>query len=664
MVMGMDHIEKKNAFLDRVTEEIVGQREKKIVREEMESHIEDEAYELMDEGMNEEAAYVEAVSRMGNADELAHEFKLVHPYDSNNGFNKMLTVLWIGIFLVWLPNVNNMLPGVMGWIGVYLMVFSLYRMRTISKSFRKAFYAAYGWGLVMPIAVLAQVQPYEFLQFGLRVGTMIASSIAVMVMANYLDAAAEAELSKDDGSIAWVLKVFICGKMLLLLVLNAIHGFPEGNIDINANDTFGFLIIIGLIAFEICDILFIIKTWKIKRILQEESYAGIEPFSWEKLWGYLIPIVGMALLPVIVSIAISIWPVHGTYVMNLPEKEFSQLSNEDAMERLMSILPEDEKEELDQYNIFYFGRRGEGNWEISDGNPKVWLLRGDCVVPNARRSQRERAGIFTVWEKPTDGFKAAGGFWVAGRYDMGDEVEETHHRSFFAYEKDGMLYEFQPSRVWEMSRKTIAEYALKQDADRVYCYQALTVWRAADFNMQVGYEAAVQHSPLRIPYDDFVVKEDSRNDGYLITEMVTLNNQISLLDYGTVRTQSNSVWEKIGGIAHFAGVEGPEHHNFYPYNSYGDWFESLYQNGEWDTYDDDNWPDVSESNSATDMFETSPSPTANSSYETQPAPVMNLPETQPAPTVSADSFEAQPQSTAEPFEPQSSVPWQDYETGV
>ncbi len=89
-----------NAFLDRVTEEIVGQREKKIVREEMESHIEDEAYELMDEGMNEEAAYVEAVSRMGDASELAHEFKLVHPYDSNNGFNKMLTVLWIGILFV------------------------------------------------------------------------------------------------------------------------------------------------------------------------------------------------------------------------------------------------------------------------------------------------------------------------------------------------------------------------------------------------------------------------------------------------------------------------------------------------------------------------------------------------------------------------------------
>ena len=33
------HIEKMNAFLDRVTEEIVGLREKKMVREEMEDHI-------------------------------------------------------------------------------------------------------------------------------------------------------------------------------------------------------------------------------------------------------------------------------------------------------------------------------------------------------------------------------------------------------------------------------------------------------------------------------------------------------------------------------------------------------------------------------------------------------------------------------------------------
>lgn len=616
------HIEKMNAFLDRVTEEIVGLREKKMVREEMEDHIEDEAFELMDEGMNESAAYVEAVSRMGDANELAHELMLAHPYDSNNGFNKMLTVLWIGIFLIWLPDVNNMRPDVISWIGTYIMIFSLYRMRTISKSFRKAFYASYGLGLLMPITVLAQTQPYTILQTGLRIGNMIASGIILMMMANYLDAAVETELNKDDGSIAWVLKVYICAETLLILILNAIHGFPKESVNINVNGTWGFLIIIGVIALKICDILFIIKTWKIKRILQEESYAGIEPFSWKKLLKYLIPLVGMTLLPAIVSIAISIWPVHGKYMMNLPEKEFSQLSNEEAKEQLLSILPEDEKTELESYDIFYFDRRGEGNWEISEGNPKMWLLRGKRVVPDIARGQQERVATFTVWENPKVGFKAASGFWIAGRYDMGDDIKKTCHQSFFAYEKDGMLYEFEPSRVWEMSQKTIAEYALNHGADRVYCYQALTVWRLADYNVQVGYEAAIQHSPIRIPYDDFVVKEDSRSGGYAITEMVTLNNQMSLLDYGTVRTQSNSVWEKIGGIAHFAGEEGPERHSFYQYNSYGDWFEDLYQNGEWDTYDDDNWPDISEPNAAADMFET------------------------------------------DPFESQSSAQWQDYETGV
>lgn len=598
------HIEKMNAFLDRVTEEIVGLREKKMVREEMEDHIEDEAFELMDEGMNESAAYVEVVSRMGDANELAHELMLAHPYDSNNGFNKMLTVLWIGIFLIWLPDVNNMRPDAISWIGTYLMIFSLYRMRTISKSFRRAFYASYGLGLLMPITVLAQTQPYAILQTILRVGNMIASGIVLMMMANYLDAAVEAELNKDDGSIAWVLKVYICAETLLILILNALHGFPEGSVNINVNDTIGFLIMIGFFAFVICEILFIIKTWKIKRILQEESYAGIEPFSWKKIWGYLIPLVGMTLLPALVSIAISIWPVHGKYMMNLPEKEFSQLSNDEAKEQLLSILPEDEKAELETYDIFYFDRRGEGNWEISEGNPKVWLLRGKRVVPDIARGQQERVATFTVWENPKVGFKAASGFWIAGRYDMGDDIKKTCHQSFFAYEKDGMLYEFEPSRVWEMAQKTIAEYALNYGADRVYCYQALTVCYLVDYNVQVGYEAAVQHSPLRIPYDDFVVKEDSRNGGYAITEMVTLNNQMSLLDYGTVRTQSNSVWEKIGGIAHFAGVEGPERHSFYQYNSYGDWFEDLYQNGEWDTYDDDNWPDVSESSAQWQDYET------------------------------------------------------------
>ena len=598
------HIEKMNAFLDRVTEEIVGLREKKMVREEMEDHIEDEAFELMDEGMNESAAYVEAVSRMGDANELAHELMLAHPYDSNNGFNKMLTVLWIGIFLIWLPDVNNMRPDAISWIGTYLMIFSLYRMRTISKSFRREFYASYVLGLLMPITVLAQTQPYAILQTILRVGNMIASGIVLMMMANYLDAAVETELNKDDGSIAWVLKVYICAETLLILILNAIHGFPKESVNINVNGTWGFLIIIGVIALKICDILFIIKTWKVKRILQEESYAGIEPFSWKKIGGYLIPLVGMTLLPAIVSIVISIWPVHGKYMMNLPEKEFSQLSNEEAKEQLLSILPEDEKTELESYDIFYFDRRGEGNWEISEGNPKMWLLRGKRVVPDIARGQQERVATFTVWENPKVGFKAASGFWIAGRYDMGDNIKKTCHQSFFAYEKDGMLYEFEPSRVWEMPRKTIAEYALNHGADRVYCYQALTVWRLADYNVQVGYEAAIQHSPLRILYDDFVVKEDSRSGGYALTGIVTPNNQISLLDYGTVRTQSNLVWEKIGGIAHFAGEEGPERHSFYQYNSYGDWFEDLYQNGEWDTYDDDNWPDVSESSAQWQDYET------------------------------------------------------------
>ena len=151
-----------------------------------------------------------------------------------------------------------------------------------------------------------------------------------------------------------------------------------------------------MIALKICDILFIIKTWKIKRILQEKSYAGIEPFSWKKIWGYLIPLVGMTLLPALVSIAISIWPVHGKYMMNLPEREFSQLSNEEAKEQLLSILPEDEKTELESYDIFYFDRRGEGNWEISEGNPKMWLLRGKRVVPDIARGQQERVATFTV----------------------------------------------------------------------------------------------------------------------------------------------------------------------------------------------------------------------------------------------------------------------------
>ena len=106
---------------------------------------------------------------MGDANELAHELMLAHPYDSNNGFNKMLTVLWIGIFLIWLPDVNNMRPDVISWIGTYIMIFSLYRMRTISKSFRKAFYASYGLGLLMPILSWHRHSRIRFCRLGLRI---------------------------------------------------------------------------------------------------------------------------------------------------------------------------------------------------------------------------------------------------------------------------------------------------------------------------------------------------------------------------------------------------------------------------------------------------------------------------------------------------------------
>ena len=90
-------------------------------------------------------------------------------------------------------------------------------------------------------------------------------------------------------------------------------------------------------------------------------------------------------------------------MMNLPEKEFSQLSNEEAKEQLLSILPEDEKTELESYDIFYFDRRGEGNWEISEGNPKMWLLRGKtcgagyCKGTAGTRSYIYRLGKSKGW---------------------------------------------------------------------------------------------------------------------------------------------------------------------------------------------------------------------------------------------------------------------------
>lgn len=122
-------------------------------------------------------------------------------------------------------------------------------------------------------------------------------------------------------------------------------------------------------------------------------------------------------------------------MMNLPEKEFSQLSNEEAKEQLLSILPEDEKTELESYDIFYFDRRGEGNWEISEGNPKMWLLRGKRVVPDIARGQQERVATFTVWENPKVGFKVASGFWIAGRYDMGDDIKKLAINHFSPMKK-------------------------------------------------------------------------------------------------------------------------------------------------------------------------------------------------------------------------------------
>ena len=82
--------------------------------------------------------------------------------------------------------------------------------------------------------------------------------------------------------------------------------------------------------------------------------------------------------------------------MNLPEKEFSQLSNEEAKEQLLSILPEDEKTELETYDIFYFDRRGEGNWEISEGNPKVWMLRQTCGAGYCKGTAGTRSYIYRV----------------------------------------------------------------------------------------------------------------------------------------------------------------------------------------------------------------------------------------------------------------------------
>ena len=73
-----------------------------------------------------------------------------------------------------------------------------------------------------------------------------------------------------------------------------------------------------------------------------------------------------------------------------------------------------------------------------------------------------------------------------------------------------------------------------------------------DERMQIGYEAAVQHSPLRIPYDDVLVQPDSSTGGPVLTGINPTRYPIRLLDYGWVREQRNEVWEKSGGIANFS----------------------------------------------------------------------------------------------------------------
>lgn len=604
------HIEKMNAFLDRVVAPIPGLREKKIVREEMKSHIEDEAFELMEEGVNEEAAYVEAVSNMGDASELAYELMMVHQYDSNAGFNKMVWVLWIGIFLTWLPSINQLPGKFTGWIGIYLVVFALYRMRTISKEFKKAFYAAYIGGLAAPMALVSTVIPNAVLAYGIRVVAMLIFYIVgIVVMANFLERAVSSELDRQWEGTVWMLKMFICGKTIASLVISAVHGFPEEAINISVNDSFGFIIIIFFVAFVICDIIWIVQSWKVKSALIEESYAGVEPFSLRKMVKFLIPVVCVALLPVIISIAISIWPVQGSYYMEIQGADFNELSEEKQKERLLAILPEDEKAELGQYQILSFDKKEGYNWGISDGNPNVWLIRGGRQVPEIARSNQERIAIFSVWENPKAGFKAAGGFWVSGRYTMGDQVELTKNRSFFAYEKDGVLYEFQPSRVWEYDLKIAAEYALRSDADRVYCYQAFTDFNPVDEDMVVGYEVALQRSPIRIPYDDILVQNDG--NGHLVM-LVNNSGIINLLDYGNVRNQSTVTWIKVGGVAHFANEEGDD-----SYDSQEPIFipplDLSSGNGNTNT--------GTEPAESVNPFETQTAPTANP-FETQPAPMV------------------------------------------
>ena len=144
-------------------------------------------------------------------------------------------------------------------------------------------------------------------------------------------------------------------------------------------------------------------------------------------------LVGMTLLPAIVSIAISIWPVHGKYMMNLPE-EFHSFQ----MRRRSNFIhtsQEDEKTELESARHFILtDERRELKWR----SPKMWLLRGKehCGAGCCEGTQQERVATFTVWESQV-GFKAARWILDCRRYDMGDDIK-------------GLPQSFSPMKRWNV----------------------------------------------------------------------------------------------------------------------------------------------------------------------------------------------------------------------
>ena len=105
------------------------------------------------------------------------------------------------------------------------------------------------------------------------------------------------------------------------------------------------------------------------------------------------------------------------------------------------------------------------------------ILQGDS---------RNGVATFTVWENPKVGFKAASGFWIAGRYDMGDDIKKRLAINHFSpMKKMECCMNLSQAACGDVT-KTIAEYALNHGADRVYCYQALTVCYLVDYNVQVA----------------------------------------------------------------------------------------------------------------------------------------------------------------------------------